>query len=88
MPPSLALTLRFPVNILHVHFEVVVPGELLVAQLALRHGPVGVVCQLVSAEHLLQAERQVTHLQNTTDAGVFLLPSCEKTNTLDCLRSH
>lgn len=39
-----------------MHFEVVVSGELLVAQLALRHGPVGVVSELVSAEHLLQAE--------------------------------
>lgn len=39
-----------------MYFEVVVPGELLVAQLALRHRPVGVVRQLVSTEHLLQAE--------------------------------
>ena len=34
------------------------------AQLALCHGPVRVVRQLMSAEHLLQAEWQVTHLQN------------------------
>lgn len=60
----LALALRLPVDILHVYFEVVIPGELLVAQLALCHGPVGVVGQLVSAKHLLQAERQVTHLRN------------------------
>lgn len=39
-----------------MYFEVVVPGELLVAQLALGHGPVWVMRQLVSAEHLLQAE--------------------------------
>lgn len=51
-----ALALRFPVDVLHMYFEVVVPGELLVAQLALGHGPVGVVRELVSAEHLLQAE--------------------------------
>ena len=37
-------------------FEVVVPGELLMAQLALGHGPVRVVSELVPAEHLLQAE--------------------------------
>lgn len=54
--PYSALAFRFPVHILHVHFEVVVPGELLMAQLALGHGPVGVVCQLMSAQHLLQAE--------------------------------
>lgn len=51
-----ALALRFPVDVLHMYFEVVVPGELLVAQLALGHGPVGVVRELVPAEHLLQAE--------------------------------
>lgn len=50
------LALRLPVDVLHVHFEVVVPGELLVAQLALGHGPVRVVRQLMPAEHLLQAE--------------------------------
>lgn len=47
--------------------EVVVPSELLVAELALRHGPVGVVGQLVSAEHLLQAKGEITHLQNRTN---------------------
>lgn len=61
----LPLALRFPVHVLHVHFEVVVAGELLMAQLALRHGPVRIVCQLVPAEHLLQAERQVTNLRET-----------------------
>lgn len=66
------LALRFPVHVLHVDFEVVVAGELLVAQLALRHGPVGVVRELMSAEHLLQAERQVANLpdrQNTDTWG-------------------
>lgn len=58
----LPLALRFPVHVLHVDFEVVVAGELLVAQLALRHGPVGIVRELVPAEHLLQAERQVANL--------------------------
>lgn len=58
----LPLALRFPVHVLHVDFEVVVAGELLVAQLALRHGPVGIVRELMSAEHLLQAERQVANL--------------------------
>lgn len=58
----LPLALRFSVHVLHVDFEVVVAGELLVAQLALRHGPVGIVRELMSAEHLLQAERQVANL--------------------------
>lgn len=53
---QLALALRLPVDILHMYFEVVVPGELLMAQLALCHGPVWVVCELMPAEHLLQAE--------------------------------
>lgn len=52
-------------DVLHMYFEVVVPCELLMAQLALCHGPVRVVCELMPAEHLLQAERQVTHLENT-----------------------
>lgn len=65
------LALRFPVHILHVHFEVVIAGELLMAQLALRHGPVRIVCQLVPAEHLLQAERQVTNLRETQKRNAF-----------------
>lgn len=52
----MALAVRFPVDVLHVYFEVVVPGKLLMAQLALCHGPVGVVCEFMPAEHLLQAE--------------------------------
>lgn len=62
---SVGSALRFPVHVLHVHLEVVVAGELLVAQLTLCHGPVGVVGELVPAEHLLQAERQVAHLPHT-----------------------
>lgn len=50
-------------DILHVHFEVVIPCKLLVAELALCHGAVGVVSQLVSDQHLLQAEGQVTNLR-------------------------
>lgn len=53
----------FPMDILHVHFEVVIPCKLLVAELALCHGPVGVVSQLMSDQHLLQAEGQVTNLR-------------------------
>lgn len=49
-----------------MYFEVVVAGELLVAEEALCHRSVGVVREFVSAEHLLQAEGQVTHLGNTT----------------------
>lgn len=40
-------------HVLHVHFEVVVAGELLMAQLALGHGPVRIVSQFVPAEHFL-----------------------------------
>lgn len=65
------LALRFPMHVLHVHFEVVVAGELLMAQLAFRHGSVRIVCQLVPAEHLLQAERQVTNLRETQKRNAF-----------------
>lgn len=65
------LALRFSVHVLHVHFEVVIAGELLMAQLALGHGPVRIVRQLVPAEHLLQAERQVTNLRETQKRNAF-----------------
>jgi len=52
-----------PVDVLHVHLEVVVAGELLVAEEALRHRPVGVVREFVPAQHLLEAEGQVAHLR-------------------------
>lgn len=50
-------------DIFHVHFEVVIPCKLLVAKLALCHGAVGVVSQLVSNQHLLQAEGQIANLR-------------------------
>lgn len=58
--PRLALGLA--VDVLHVHLEIIVPGELLVAQLALCHRSVGIVGEFVSTQHLFQAEGQVTHL--------------------------
>ena len=60
---------RLSVDVLHVDLEVVVAGELLVAQKALGHGPVGVVRELVSAQHLLQAEGEVAHLGDTKSTG-------------------
>lgn len=50
-------------DIFHVHFEVVISCKLLVAKLALCHGAVGVVSQLVSDQHLLQAEGQIANLR-------------------------
>lgn len=57
------LAVSFSMDIFHVYFEVVIPCKLLVAELALCHGAVGVVSQLVSDQHLLQAEGQVTNLR-------------------------
>lgn len=53
------------VDVVHMHFEVVVPGELLVAELALCQRAIGVVSHLVSDQHFLQAKSQVTHLEET-----------------------
>lgn len=49
-------------DVVHMHFEVVVPGELLVAELALCQRAIGVVSHLVSDQHFLQAKSQVTHV--------------------------
>lgn len=57
------LSLCLSVDVLHVDFEVVVAGELLVAQGAFSHGSVGIMGQLVSDQHLLQTKGQVTHLE-------------------------
>ena len=57
------------VDVVHVHFEVVGPGELLVAELALGQRAVGVVGHLVPDQHLLQAEGQVAHLEDTQRHG-------------------
>lgn len=58
----MGLALRLPVHVLHVHFEVVVPGELLVAQLTLGHRTVRVVSEFVPTQHLLEAKGQVAHV--------------------------
>lgn len=57
------LSLRLSVDVLHMDFEVVVAGELLVAQRAFSHGSVGIMGQFVSDQHLLQTKGQVTHLE-------------------------
>ncbi len=57
------LSLCLSVDVLHVDFEVVVAGELLVAQGAFSHGSVGIMGQLVSDQHLLQTKGQVTNLK-------------------------
>lgn len=57
------LSLCLSVDVLHMDFEVVVAGELLVAQGAFSHGSVGIMGQFVSDQHLLQTKGQVTHLE-------------------------
>lgn len=81
------LALRLPVDIFHVYFEVVVPGELLMAELAFCHRPVWVVCQLVPAEHLLQAEWQVTHLKTTEHTHRVIFFITLSFNLWSCLQN-
>lgn len=52
-------------DIFHVHFEVVISCKLLVAKLAFCHWSIGIVSQLVSNQHFLQAEGQITNLGQT-----------------------
>lgn len=59
--PQLAVC--FTMDIFHVHFEVVISSKFLVAKLAFCHWSIGVVSQLVSDQHLLQAEGQITNLR-------------------------
>lgn len=70
------LPLRLSVDVFHVHFEVVVTGELLVAEWALCHWPVGIVGELVPDQHLLQTERQVTNLQPITGQNRRIQAGC------------
>lgn len=67
-PLAAASAAGVPMDVVHMHFEVVVPGELLVAELALCQRAIGVVSHLVSDQHFLQAKSQVTHLEGTQRA--------------------
>lgn len=79
---SVSLPLRLSVDVFHVHFEVVVAGELLVAEWALRHGPVGIVGKLVPDQHLLQTERQVANLQPITEQNRRIQTGCVRSVVL------
>lgn len=48
-----------------MHFEVVISCKLLVAKLAFCHWSIGIMSQLVSNQHFLQAEGQITNLGQT-----------------------
>lgn len=50
-------------DIVHVHFEVVIPCKLLMAKLAFCQWAIGIMSHLVSDQHFLQAEGQVTDLE-------------------------
>lgn len=49
-------------DIVHMHFEVVIPCKLLMTKMAFCHRAVGIVSHLVSDEHFLQAKSQVTNI--------------------------
>lgn len=49
-------------DIVHVHFEVVIPCKLLMTKLAFCQGTIGIVSHLVSDQHFLQAKSQVTNI--------------------------
>lgn len=59
-PPGSGLPARsaagLTVDVVHVHLEVVVSRELLVAKLTFCERTIGVMCHLVSDQHLLQAK--------------------------------
>ena len=74
-------------DIFHVHFEVVISCKLLVAKLAFCHRSIGVVSQLVSDQHLLQAEGQVTNLRQwRQDKGCLKTSSTYKAPYVTSLR--
>lgn len=68
-PPGSGLPARsaagLTVDVVHVHLEVVISRELLVAKLTFCERTIGVMCHLVSDQHLLQAKGQVAHLEKT-----------------------
>lgn len=49
-------------DIVHVHFEVIVPCKLLMAKLAFCHWTIGVMRHLVANQHFLQAKGQITYI--------------------------
>lgn len=68
-------------DIVHVHFEVVIPCKLLMAEMALCHWAVGIVSHLVSDEHFLQAKSQVTYLEKKQKLHIYdVKPLCHTHN--------
>lgn len=49
-------------DIVHVHFEVVISSKLLMAKLAFCQWTIGIMSHLVSDQHFLQAKCQVTNI--------------------------
>lgn len=62
MPLQLPLAVSFTMDIVHVHFEVVIPCKLLMAKLAFCQRTIGIMRHLVSDQHFLQAKSQVTNV--------------------------
>ena len=65
IPLQLPLAVSLPMDIVHVHFEVVIPCKLLMAKLAFCQRTIGIMSHLVSDQHFLQAKSQVTNLEKT-----------------------
>lgn len=60
---QLPLAVSYTMDIVHMHFEVVIPCKLLMAKLAFSQRTIGIMSHLVSDQHFLQAKSQVTNLE-------------------------
>lgn len=65
IPLQPPLAVSYTMDIVHVHFEVVIPCKLLMAKLAFCQWTIGIMSHLVSNQHFLQAKSQVTNLEKT-----------------------
>lgn len=59
---QLPLAVSYTMDIVHMHFEVVIPCKLLMAKLAFSQRTIGIMSHLVSDQHFLQAKSQVTNI--------------------------
>ena len=66
-------------DIVHVHFEVVIPCKLLMAKLAFCQWTIGIMSHLVSDQHFLQAKSQVTNLEKTQRYQSYYIEKSEDT---------
>lgn len=79
IPLQLPLAVGLPMDIVHVHFEVVIPCKLFMAKLAFCQWTIGIMSHLVSDQHFLQAKSQVTNLEKTQRYQSYYIKKSENT---------